>query len=343
MSGYGLKVFRPDGTSIVLDNTTTMTKIVAMGSKTLTYGEWNTGVTIPEGYDYFLWMTSNAWLNYIVVRHGRRSQWTPGGQAYNRVHLDTNRVLKVNSVNYNTAVLATYYSVCIWPTATPQGRYGVQFYGADHLSGISDVSQFSCLLFKGEVDIYNGWLPSHINPAFTPNNVMCFFYTEDASKTISVRAVRRYRTPATMEGFGVFNVGGGASATPVRAKICLFGQGPLNRSQYGMEIYSRLNGSVVYNSGYDILARPRLVTLAGAELGAMRPVDGVRRPMYAPCNIGGLFSHPWQVEVWVNSNGTQIGPAWGTAFYKEASTGAYTYFIAPVPIMVLDASDYFHF
>lgn len=65
--------------------------------------------------------------------------------------------------------------------------------------------------------------------------------------------------------------------------------------------------------------------------------------MYAICNIGGLFTNNWQVNVWINSNGTQIGPAWGRAIYEPASFGPYTYFAADIQIMVLDATDYFHF
>ncbi|EPW5280241.1 TPA: hypothetical protein ACPZCA_003200 [Yersinia enterocolitica] len=332
MSRYGLEVFRPDGTSVVMDNKTTVTKIVGMGSKGTSYGEWNTGITIPSGYDYFLWMSSYAWLDYTVSG----SQWVPGGFAYNQPYLDANRTLKVNSVNYYGAIPASYYGVYIWPASGSVGGYGIQFMGVNNFTGISNISQFSCLLFKGEVDINDGWLPSNINPAFAADQVMCYFYTTDASKTICMSpdpTDRRYR---------VFYVNGGGGAT-IRAKVCIFGNGELNRSKYGLEIYSKQNGSVVYNSGYDILARPKLVPLTGAALGSMRSVEGIARPMYAPCNIGAMYSYPWQVYVWVNSNGTQIGPAWGWARNQPASHGPLTYYVSSIPIMVLDAANYFHF
>ncbi|MEQ9721293.1 hypothetical protein ABQG65_08860 [Yersinia alsatica] len=336
MSRYGLKVFRPDGTSLVMDNKTTVTKIAGMGSKGNSVGEWNTGITIPQGYDYFIWMSSYAWLEYVVVRNGRRSQWTPRRRAYNRAYLDPHRVLKVSSENYNTIIPGCYYGVYIWPTTTVKGRYGLQFFGANRLAGISDVSQFTSLLFKGEINIHDGWLPNQINPAFAADQVMCFFYTEDTSKTICMSPApddRRYR---------VYHINGGGGAT-VHAKVCIFGQGTLNRSRYGLEIYSRANGSIVYNSGYDILARPQLVPLTDAPLGVMHSVPGITRPMYAPCNIGAMFQHPWQVYVWVNSNGTQIGPAWGWARHQPASNGPLTYYVSHIPILVLDATDYFHF
>lgn len=342
MSSYGLEVFRLDGTSTILDNKTTVTKILRMGGKALSYGEWNTGVTIPVGYDYFLWMSNYAWLDYIVVSNGGKSQFTPGRHAYNQPYLDASRVLKVNSVNYNTAIPASYYGVYTWPRDTVQGNYGVQFFGANNISGINDISQFTCLLFKGEIDLYNGWLPSHINPAFTPDRVMCFFYTEDASKTISTNAAGSYSTPTTVQSYKVFNVGGGESSTSLRTKVCIFGDGTLQRSNYGLEIYNA-NSTLVYNSGYDVLARPQMVSLYGLALGEKKSIAGVVRPMYASCNIGGLYTNNWMVEVWINSNGSQIGPAWGNAIYKAASFGPYTYFTENIPIMVLDATDYFRF
>lgn len=342
MSRYGLEVFRPDGTSIVMDNQTTVAKIVGMGGKASSYGEWNTSVTIPVGYEYFLWMSKYAWLEYIVARNGGRSQFTPNRHAYNQPYLDANRVLKVNSVNYNTSIPASYYGVYTWPKETVQGHYGVQFFGVNNISGINDISLFSCLLFKGEIALYNGWLPSHVNPAFTPDRVMCFFYTEDTHKTLSTNAAGRYRRPTIVQSYKVFDVGGGGSSTDLRAKVCIFGNGTLQRSHYGLEIYNA-NSTLVYNSGYDILARPKMVSLSGLALGEKRSIEGVTRPMYAPCNIGGLYTQHWMVDVWVNSNGTQIGPAWGHAIYKSASFGHDTYFTGDIPIMVLDATDYFHF
>ncbi|MGL4486136.1 MAG: hypothetical protein ACRCUG_03905 [Yersinia sp. (in: enterobacteria)] len=336
MSRYGLEVFRPDGTSLVMDNKTTVTKIAGMGSKGLSFGEWNTGISIPVGYDYFLWMSSYAWLEYNVVRHGRRSQWTPGRHAYNQAYLSDNRVLKVSSVNYNTAIPGCYYGVYIWPAVTVKGGYGIQFFGENKLTGINDISQFTCLIFKGEIDIYDGWLPSHLNATFSADQVMCYFYTEDTSKTICISPSpddRRYR---------VFYANGGGGAT-IKAKVCIFGSGALNRSRYGLEIYSKQNGSVVYNSGYDILARPELVPLTDATLGSMRSVESIARPMYTPCNIGAMYSYPWQVDVWVNSNGTQIGPSWGWAHNQPASHGSFTYYVSSIPVMVLDAANYFRF
>ncbi|CNL14346.1 Uncharacterised protein [Yersinia aldovae] len=177
---------------MVMDNKTTVTKIVGMGSKGNSFGEWNTGITIPSGYDYFLWMSSYAWLDYTVSG----SQWVPGGFAYNQPYLDANRTLKVNSVNYYGAIPSSYYGVYIWPASGSVGGYGIQFMGVNNFTGISNISQFTCLLFKGEVDINDGWLPSYINPAFAADQVMCYFYTEDTSKTICMSpdpTDRRYR------------------------------------------------------------------------------------------------------------------------------------------------------
>lgn len=332
MSRYGLEVFRPDGTSVVMDNKTTVTKIAGMGSKGLSFGEWYTGIAVPAGYDYFLWMSSYAWIDYNISG----SQWVPGGFAYLQPYLDANRILRVTPHSLQSVIPASYYGAYIWPNSGTLSGYGIQFMGVNNFTGISNISQFTCLLFKGEIDIYDGWLPSHINAAFAADQVMCYFYTEDTSKTICISPSpddRRYR---------VFYVNGGGGAT-IRAKICIFGNGALNRSKYGLEIYSKQNGSVVYNSGYDILARPKLVALTGAGLGSMRSVEGISRPMYAPCNIGAMYSYPWQVYVWVNSNGTQIGPSWGWAQNQPASHGPFTYYVSSIPIMVLDAANYFRF
>ncbi|WP_145517436.1 hypothetical protein [Yersinia mollaretii] len=332
MSRYGLEVFRPDGTSLVMDNKTTVTKIAGTGSKGLSFGEWNTGIAVPAGYDYFLWMSSYAWIDYIVSG----SQWVPSGFAYLQPYLDAHRILRVTPHSLQSAIPASYYGAYIWPSAGTLKGYGIQFRGVNNFTGISHISQFSGLLYKGEIDIYDGWLPSHVHPAFTADQVMCYFYTEETSKTICMSPSpddRRYR---------VFYVNGGGGAT-LSAKVCIFGQGTLQRSRYGLEIYSKQNGSVVYNSGYDILTRPNLVPLTGAALGSMHAVEGVVRPMYAPCNIGAMYHYPWQIYVWVNSNGRQIGPAWGWAKHQRASRGPVTYYVSSIPVMVLDATDYFHF
>ncbi|MCB5311898.1 hypothetical protein [Yersinia intermedia] len=332
MPRYGLRIRNPDGSSFIFNEKTTMSKILGSGSKGLTFGEWYTGIQVPVGHDYVLWLSSYAWINYNVSN----SQWVPSGYAYNQPYLDGNRVLRVNSVNYNTAIPATHYGVFSWPQGHAPGRYGLRVNGKNNFSSISDVSSFSVLLWKGEVDIYNGWLPQAINSAFTMDRVVCFFYTTDQSKTICMSPDPGDRV------YKVWNVNGGQSGGAIRAKVCIFGNGPIVKAKYGLQIRNSA-GQVVYNSGTEIFAKPVLTSLANLSLGQLRSVPGITRPMYAPSNIGALYSYPWQVDVWVNSNGYQLCPAWGWSKNQPKSHGPYTYYVSDIPILSLDASDYFNF
>ncbi|WP_186369311.1 LPD38 domain-containing protein [Yersinia bercovieri] len=196
MSRYGLEVFRPDGTSVVMDNKTTVTKIAGMGSKGLSFGEWYTGIAVPVGYDYFLWMSSYAWIDYNISG----SQWVPGGFAYLQPYLDANRMLRVTPHSLQSAIPASYYGAYIWPSSGTLSGYGIQFMGVNNFTGISNISQFTCLLFKGEIDIYDGWLPGHINAAFAADQVMCYFYTEDKSAVDKVNHSGMMARAALLDG-----------------------------------------------------------------------------------------------------------------------------------------------
>ncbi|HBM0098271.1 TPA: hypothetical protein LT061_004828 [Salmonella enterica subsp. enterica serovar Blitta] len=376
MSDTGVRIFHNDGTHFDFNERSTVCYVPGIGSYPgFVESDYNvfehtikTSLRVPEGYDWWLWQTYNVnqcwgyWLGHVSPIITR-----PTGPVISSAFLDNNRYINVKwryspglddngeTVRPMWQIPDTLYGGVVWPVSQPR-EYGFQIFGVDNLAGIFDTSLVSYLLWKGEVDIHDGWSPASINPAFSMNNVLCFLYTTDPYAVISIEGNNRYR---------VWYKGWKYNGA-IRAKICIFGNGqPLSPvSDYGIEVFNPATGKLVYNSGRDVLIRPKLVPMsAGGVMSGNNisyppiTVPGISRPMYAPTNIssgiGAGVTHDERGDdvsifyLWVTSNGRSLylQPSGHRHHYYERAL-AYDHprlDHTPSPVMVIDAEDYFVF
>lgn len=329
MSSYGLRVNNPDGSSFIFDENTTIPKL--MGSGKYEGGgalsSVPTGVYIPEGFNYYLWVNPGGWINYSVSG----SQWTPDGAFYHYPQLDGARQVIIKSSWRQ--VLANWWAIYAYPTSA-KGTYGLSFRGSGSaMFRISDVSTFTKVVWKGEIQISSGWRPSSIGN-FDFNTTMIFFYTTDPNISVCKEA--------PTQSYKLYKNGGGEYSGSITVKLVIFANAAMNRGSYGLRIYSPTNGSLVYDSSNEILVNPVLVNFPQA-LYSFTAVTGIARPMYLPSSIGGFFSNKYMVDIAVVSNGFQVAAGWGTGKRQEASHGGDILSVSPNPVICIDAQNYFRF
>ncbi|EBP4585632.1 hypothetical protein VH79_20920 [Salmonella enterica] len=387
MGDYGVRIYHADGTHFDFSERSTLCRVlgggsvdyVDRGSVRLDYVEnFNTGIHVPEGYDWWLWQSVSTQAQ--IGRFLHLLNWGLWGFSDTAAYLDDNRNINIRLTLTDTTsgtgmvyvdgygkdlvgkwlkIPPISYGAIAWPVARNR-TYGFSIYGADNMSGVFDTSLVSYLQWKGEVDIYNGWTPGNINPALNMNNCLCFFYTTDPGLVIGMDYDHKYRVW----------MNGRRQESPVRVKVCVFGNGGLipSMAEYGLEVWNPDTGQRVYNSGRDVLLRPHLASLAGSvELSGnvlkRSPVriPGIRRPMYATTNTGsgaadGLsFTDDGRsmsvFYTWVSSDGYSLYSSCGGQYmpYDWISQTGYFFYDRAIyqaghnAVMVIDAEDYFIF
>lgn len=327
MSSYGLRVNNPDGSSFVFDENTTIPKLMGTGyyngnsaSKSVP-----TGVYIPDGYNFYLWVNPGGWIDYKVSR----SQWTPTAAHYHQAILDENRQVIIQSTW--SQVLANWWAVFAYPTAL-KGNYGLSFSkNGTALFRITDVTKFTRVVWKGDVTISSRWKPSILG-SYDFNSTMIFFYTTDINIAVC--------KDGPSQSYKLYKKGGGEYSGSINVKIVVFSNGTMNRGKYGLRIYSPENGSLIYDSSNQILVNPQLVTFP-QSLYSLFTVPKISKPMYLPSSIGGFFSNKYMVDVAVVSNGTHVAAGWGTGNKQSASHGSDILSVSPNSVICIDALDYF--
>lgn len=391
MSDYGVRIYHADGTYFDFNERTTLCCVLGGGeavssrnnlSVKLDYVEnFNTGIHIPEGYDWWLWCAISVQPQIGLIID--TLNWGVWGFSEATAYLDGNRNINIRwtltdatdgtgwVITNNTERLVgkwlsippTEFGVVTWPISSKR-TYGIGIYGADTMSGVFDTSKVSYLLWKGEVDIYSGWGPHDINPALNMNNCLCFFYNTDSDLSIGIDHAGKYKLWKDRHTY----------AGKARVKVCIFGNDNVipARSEYGIEIWNPDTGKLVYNSGRDALIKPQLVSMSqsvemtlntdGTVALYRNPVKtpGIRRPMYAPTNIGaGIGRFVYSDEnylmnifyMWVSSDGYALRPALGGQTYRAEryTYDKYSFYRHEMykagsnPVMVIDAEDYFLF
>ncbi|ECT1023908.1 hypothetical protein DPO11_28985 [Salmonella enterica] len=390
MSDYGVRIYHADGTYFDFNERTTLCCVLGggetpnrpnVGAVKLDHVEnFNTGIHVPEGYDWWLWHAISVQPQIGMILGF--VNWGIWGFSEATAYLDSSRNINIKwtltdategtgwiimngherYVGKWLQLPATEFGVVTWPVSSKRD-YGIGIYGADTMSGVFDTSKVSYLLWKGEVDIYSGWGPGNINPALNMNNCLCFFYNTDPNLCIGIDHAGKYKLWKDCHPY----------AGKARVKVCIFGNDNVipARSEYGIEIWNPDTGKLVYNSGRDALIKPQLVSMSQSVDMKLEdnvatlyrsPVKtpGIRRPMYAPTNIGagtGGFVYDDENKLmnifymWVSSDGYALRPAFGGQTYQtervtQAKYSAYRhamYKAGSNPVMVIDAEDYFLF
>lgn len=321
----GLKILREDGSYFNLDSQATVSKIIGAGQVPargdgLQHSPWNSGVKVPDGWDFYCWLSEPTGF------------YESGSYPRYIASLNASREVIISTTTQDGLIPQMFFTVIGWMLpGNKQGRYGLEILDGSALFQLTGQTDFSTELYRGEVNVTWGWSQSSINPAFNRQNSICFFYTTDKSVCISGNVDAQASS-------GYYPVNAAGNATSVVAKVVIFGVQNggvvLKTDRYGLEIFNA--GVRVYNSGWRMLTKPKLVSLAGMAQGAMTGVAGVARPMYSPAACGGSGNR----QLYQVSDGYSIGPAVGVS-YPYGSQGPWG--VVDTPLMVLDAEDYFAF
>lgn len=379
---YGMQIYQPDGSHFVMDKNSTLCRVLGVsaahagGRVTYPWGDIDvdTGIVIPEGYDWHCWSAHNVWVQFGLIV-GKLNA-APHGYFEVRHVMDNRRHILLKHIYTNNH---QYYrhraifppeqiasgnlsGVIAWPVSdAPQ--YGIRLFGKNNLSGVFDTSLLSYLVFKGETDITDGWTPGHIDARFSMNNCVCFFYTENPEAVIGIDYLaQNYRTWSRVGDIY------GVRVDKIRARVCIFGNfPPATPGQYGIDIFNAA-GQRVYNSSQAGMLRPvrhympDCVTIREGKLWWSYSTTPYRRPMYMPTNLAATVagftrnnrSKPVPVDTaFVSSDGYRLLPGWAGAeasLFSLAGDDSFPYVVeAPEvhcsanPVLVINAEDYFAF
>ncbi|MWN32083.1 MULTISPECIES: hypothetical protein [unclassified Gilliamella] len=347
---FGIKVFTKTGPAYHLDgNCTSMFISGALGSDV--YPE--TGLYVPEGYDYYAHLSHACGFadefdetdaNVIVAsidpiayldesrqlcfRNGKNAKgWS--SQFPSAVNLNTRQQL----------VLLT------WPKPAHANGHGILFNGVNSFFQINQNTNFSNVIWKGDIEITNsGWRIQNINPSLTHHNSFVFFYCEDPTISIGRSWQLGDRDDIV---YIPYDHNGNVSNRIIKAKAVVFGVSSIKTSKYGLRIYK--NKRVVYDSCNEVLLNPVFVRFDQQEIGQMKSISGIRRPMCARVSVGAQYiiqSHGgWFCDIGIRSNGYQLSTTVQKAFnvWKLETELSFNSFISEQPVMILDAENYFKF
>ncbi|MEN3259949.1 DUF6453 family protein [Sodalis endosymbiont of Spalangia cameroni] len=328
----GLRITNANGSSFLFNERCTLPQILGSGYKGTTWkgNTWCTGVSVPERWNWYLWLNQPCLLD----RSRGGGSWRPTNPLPCVPYLNEQRQVcwRQDNVNYNNS---NWWAVYAWPMPSRSGRAGLLVKGGNVFASISDVSRFMTVAWKGEIALRSGWLPTHIDPSFGFNDTMVFFYQPDPAVTVSKVALSK-------NSYQLYNASGGEFGGTVNAKVVIFKSRPLIRSRAGLRLYNA-QGEMTFDSGNEILILGGLIKFKDVEINDYRHIEFVSRPMIMPGYIGAEYNNRWFADVTLKNNGYALAPAWGYSWYDGSSGGGRTYATTENPIMVIDAANYFTF
>lgn len=347
---FGIRVFSKVGPSYDLDDSCTAMFITGVIDQ-FVYPK--TGLYVPEGYDYYAHLSHACGFadefdendgNVIVASADpiayldeRRQLCFRNGK--NAMGNTTHYPSEVNFNSRQQLVLLT------WPKPLQANGYGILFNGVNSFFQINQNTNFSNVIWKGDVEISNkGWRIQNINPSLSHHNSFIFFYCEDPTVSIG----RSWQLGDRDDMIYVpYDHNGGISRRNVRAKAVVFGTSAVKTSKYGLRIYK--NKHVVYDSCNEVLINPKFARFNNYKIGQMRSIDGIKRPMCARVCIGAEYqifsSGGWFCDIGIRSNGYELSTTIQKAFkvwWLESDLPIHS-FVSEQPVMVLDAENYFNF
>lgn len=347
MSVGGIRITNKDGSRWVFDNTCTIPALLAAtvhrGYSDNHYPKnYNTYITIPEDYSYYIWIDQPIWLDYRTAKNGGRTQWTPSRYEYNRVSLNEKREIIVSSDFYSGARFGLL-SVFITPENKTRGTAGVRVGQDSAISSITNIDSFSFVAWKGEIELSAGWTPKLVDPELNMDNCIIFFYMQNPNVTIYKGATVLWKD-RNNNAYYLYNTTGGQYSGSVKAKVVIFANKKLRKTRAGLRIYSKITKELVYDSGNEIMVSPKFISFKDAKRDEFNTIEGVKRPMYSAMSLGSGYDNHWYVrQLALACNGYQLAVRWGMAGYDAASFGATTYQHADNQTIILDAENYFVF
>lgn len=350
MTNFGLLVKPDSGKDYILDENSTSLAICAFQ-----YGniKEKTDVYIPQGYKW-----------YANLSAACRFQAEPDGRYGLRIsasiesigYLDQNRQLcfkkGVNARGYDvqTVTQTQQLIVMAYPSTEAKQNYGIAIGGMDNFFIADNKVQFANVVWKGDIILGCGetWLVSYIDKSFNASNTVVFFYCQDPS--VSVGQIFKYDT--NVMGYTLYDHDTGEiSYTKANVKCVVFKVSDIKLSNYGIAIFNSC-GKQVYDSSSEILQNPNFYKFNNTRLGEMVSIPGIKRPMFPVTCIGAKYEL---------GNGNDTGGIWDISLRSDGfrvsttcqltidegfprwSDINFTQFISGIPVMFIDAENYFNF
>lgn len=349
MSNRGLRIKNPDGTSFLFNENTSPAFIVWSGnvdrdSPGFEFRDrryyWRCPNKIPDGYNYIIVGENMAGIGYKI----ENSQWTPTGGVW-----ESDWSVTDGYITLNGTTMKEYIVIVAWPSSST-GKYGIRVLGNSIFTSISDMTHASYVIYKGETVIEGDWRPSVLNPSFTMNNCLCFFYSESPDATIrlwnSFDDRDKYPFTDQIADYVYRAIDKWGNRTSLRCKVVVFGNKDLNATttdqRYGFRIRN-LSGKITFSNSEGVLVNPKPITINDKGVDSPFEIPGVRRPMYLAAMIGQGFNNRTQYKYGLKSYGSYVQVGVTESKYQEASHGSRIDYVTQKPFLFLDAADYFNF
>ena len=317
------------------------------------HGNWvNIGVNVPHNYNYLMLFSRGAcYLNYSGRWDGKTYNMPSPCEIHHELDQNRNILVRYFDGAKKSLMVSQVIWIIIYPTSPQMGKYGIQINGSDEkLSLITEANFFTKVLWKGDVYIPpDGLAASDINPAFN-SRMLSFFYWENENITMG-QVVDDNRGTAQWEFSGKYYAYNSKGyRTGLKAKMVVFGEKPVTKSNYGFEIYNR-TGELVYSIADEVFREPEIVIPSELKIDTFVNLNRIKRPMINPCSIGG-FLYPFRFKGDVCRDYFDISFAntgksliVRRSFRDDVIRGRHNagYFFTSTPFPVFDASNYFEF
>ncbi|PHM46300.1 hypothetical protein Xmau_00710 [Xenorhabdus mauleonii] len=358
MSGVGLKIMNPhDGTHFVFNKDTapaTLTWVANVDNHTPGANEraetWTCPVKIPSGYKSAV--AAQRMAGVVFYYDGDNFRINGGEEFCDYIQNGETVTIKNIVLKNPFSSVGNIVKIIAYPH-NQTGKAGLKIGGNVNFnvdiphSGFSYVSHKATLKIEGRVDF------SKIDPRLNLGNCLAFFHTDDPYAMISL-----YRRTNT-DGYDLYYActdrrnGNRTSAT---FRVIIFSdvgaEGRFGNERYGLRLRNS-RGQITFSSGVGVLTRPTEVFINAYKQNERIVVPGIARPMYIPSMVGEHFwvsdRKGYIQELCVgNYDAGSICIGASMVDSKPGYLGSvgygtdYTY-ITQKPVLILDASDYFHF
>lgn len=187
-----------------------------------------------------------------------------------------------------------------------------------------------------------------ISPDLTIDNAIYFFYTLNSNAYIRTDYVQQsiYDPGRPVLISTEKNGRGNTSAEYYVVAFRLAKGGELDTGSHGLRLRNS-KGEITFNSEYNVLTRPIMITGTSMSTGEKRTIENIRRPMYSPSAVGQFFfrtdgGYLENLNI-CHYDQTGLSLSRFRVMYNSAYYGDNTTARTKNSILVLDAEDYFKF
>ncbi|HGJ5864944.1 hypothetical protein QE197_07635 [Arsenophonus nasoniae] len=359
----GLRITNPDGSFFLFNEFTAPATNIWTRAVSEDYGD----ILEPDGeWLSYKWTCPNAipdGYNFYVMRHGAMAGITftdIGGRMYvsgteetfwHNQGSDGKVTLKGLSRLSGDGKFKNRIQIIAYPDYKKSSlpiNLGLRIKGNAVFLNEIPTTGYAYAFYKKKITINAEFIPSMISPDLTIDNAIYFFYTLNSNAYIRTDYVQQsiYDPGRPVLISTEKNGRGNTSAEYYVVAFRLAKGGELDTGSHGLRLRNS-KGEITFNSEYNVLTRPIMITGTSMSTGEKRTIENIRRPMYSPSAVGQFFfrtdgGYLENLNI-CHYDQTGLSLSRFRVMYNSAYYGDNTTARTKNSILVLDAEDYFKF